>query len=83
MPIPLDIRRIVEGDGIEAVFIKNEAQYHESCRLMFNNTTLQRVQKRHDMPHDTLALVPQHLLRLILPKVFDLASSVHTDGVLC
>jgi hypothetical protein len=25
-----------------------------------------------DMPHDTLALVPQHLLRLILPNVFDL-----------
>jgi hypothetical protein len=42
-----DIRRIDEGDGIEAAFIKNEAKYHESCRLMFNNTTLQRVQKRH------------------------------------
>jgi hypothetical protein len=36
-----------------------------------------------DMPHDTLALVPQHLLRLMLPKVFDLASSVPTGGVLC
>jgi hypothetical protein len=23
-----------------------------------------------DMPHDTWALVPQHLLRLILPKCF-------------
>jgi hypothetical protein len=31
MPIPLDIRRIAEGDGIK---------YHESCRLMFNNTKL-------------------------------------------
>jgi hypothetical protein len=41
MPIPLDIRRIDEGDGIEAAFIKNEAKYHESCRLMFNNTKLQ------------------------------------------
>jgi hypothetical protein len=38
MPIPLDIRRIDEGDGIEAAFIKKEAKYHESCRLMFNNT---------------------------------------------
>jgi hypothetical protein len=27
MPIPLDIRRIDEGDGIEAAFIKNEAKY--------------------------------------------------------
>ena len=50
MPIPLDIRRIDEGDGIEAAFIKNEAKYHESCRLMFNNTKLQRVQKRHQPP---------------------------------
>jgi hypothetical protein len=40
MPIPLYIRRIDEGDGIEAAFIKNEAKYHESCRLMFNNTKL-------------------------------------------
>jgi hypothetical protein len=37
MPIPLDIRRIAEGD---------EIKYHESCRLMFNNTKLQRVKKR-------------------------------------
>jgi hypothetical protein len=41
MPIPLGIRRIDEGDGIEAALLKNEAKYHESCRLMFNNTKLQ------------------------------------------
>jgi hypothetical protein len=56
MPIPLDIRRINEGDGIEAVFIKNEAKYHESCRLMFNNTKLQRVQKRHQPKSDQYIL---------------------------
>jgi hypothetical protein len=58
MPIPLDIRRIDEGDGIEAAFIKNEAQYHESCRLMFNNTKLQRVQKRHQPPDTSLSDIP-------------------------
>jgi hypothetical protein len=47
MPIPLDIRRIDEGDGIEAAFNKNEAKYHESCRLMFNNTKLQSPYKLH------------------------------------
>ena len=46
MPILLDMRRIDKGDEIEAVLIKNEANYHDSCRLMFNNTKLQRAQKR-------------------------------------
>jgi hypothetical protein len=45
IPIPLDIRRIDEGDRIEAALINNEEKYHESCRLMFNNTKLQRSQK--------------------------------------
>lgn len=39
MPIPLDIRRVDEGGGIKAALIKNEAKYHESCRLQFNNTS--------------------------------------------
>jgi hypothetical protein len=47
IPIPLDIRRIDEGDRIEAALINNEEKYHESCRLMFNNTKLQRSQKGH------------------------------------
>ena len=58
MPIPLDIRRIDDGDGIEAAFIKNEAKYHESCRLMFNKTKLQRVQKRHQPPDTSLSDIP-------------------------
>jgi hypothetical protein len=47
MPIPLDIRKIDEGDGIEAAFIKNEAKYHESflqvlCTLMESCVELHR-----------------------------------------
>ena len=38
MPLPLNIRRINDGDGIENTLIRNQAKYHESCRLMFNNT---------------------------------------------
>ena len=53
MPIPLDIRRIDEGDGIEAALLKNEA-----CGLMFNNTKLQRAQKRHQHPDTSLSDVP-------------------------
>lgn len=51
MPVPLDIQRIDEGDGIEAALIKHNAKYHELCRLKFNNTKLQRAQKRHQ-PRD-------------------------------
>ena len=58
MPIPLDIRRIDNGDGIEAALLKNEAKYHESCRLMFNSTKLQRTQKRHQHPDTNLSDVP-------------------------
>lgn len=58
MPIPLDIRRIDEGDGIEAALIENEAKYHESCRLLFNNTKLQRAQKRNQSPDMTLSDEP-------------------------
>jgi hypothetical protein len=58
MPNPPDIRRIDEGDGIEAALLKNEAKYHESCRLMFNNTKLQRAQKRHQHPDTSLSDVP-------------------------
>ena len=53
-----DLAKINEMPGIEAVFIKNEAKYHESCRLMFNNTKLQRVQKRHQPPDTSLSDIP-------------------------
>lgn len=55
MPIPLDIRRVDEGDGLEAALIKNEAKYHKSCRLQFNNTKLQRAKKKtHVSRYDSL-----------------------------
>lgn len=47
MPLRIDPKRLDEGDGIEATLRKNMAKYHVSCRLLFNNTKLQRAQKRH------------------------------------
>jgi len=44
--MPIDVRRIDDGDGIENTLINHHAKYHEACRLMFNNTKLQRAQKR-------------------------------------
>jgi hypothetical protein len=46
MPMPIDVRRIDDGDGIDNTLINHHAKYDEACRLMFNNTKLQRAQKR-------------------------------------
>ena len=46
LPIKLDPARLDEGSGIEETLRKNKAQYHESCRLLFNNTKLHRAEKR-------------------------------------
>lgn len=46
LPIILDPARLDEGGGIEETLRKNNAKYHQSCRLLFNNTKLQRAEKR-------------------------------------
>ena len=47
MPINLDPARLDEGDGIEVTLRANNALYHKSCKLLFNNTKLQRAEKGH------------------------------------
>ena len=46
LPIILDPARLDEGGGIEETLKRNKAKYHQSCRLMFNNTKLERARKR-------------------------------------
>ena len=46
LPIRLDPARLDEGGGIEATLREKKARYHESCRLLFNNTKLNRAEKR-------------------------------------
>ena len=46
MPMPIDVRRIDDGDGIGNTLINHHVKYHEACRLMFNNTKLQMAQRR-------------------------------------
>ena len=45
------------GGGIEQTLRKNSAKYHQCCRLMFNNSKLQRAQKRalsaSDLPDES------------------------------
>ena len=46
LPIMLDPTRLDEGEGIDQTLRKNNAKYHQSYRLMFNNSKLKRAQKR-------------------------------------
>ena len=45
MPIPFDPKRLDEGDGILQTLEKNKAKFHESCRLKFNTSKLERKSK--------------------------------------
>ena len=44
--LPFHLERLDNGNGIEMTMMTNSAQYHQSCRLKFNNTKLQRAEKR-------------------------------------
>ena len=44
--LPIHLERLDEGNGIEMAMVANSAKYHQSCRLQYNNTKLQRAQKR-------------------------------------
>ena len=46
LPCTLQLHRLDEGHGIEAAMVANSAGYHETCRLKYNRTKLQRAEKR-------------------------------------
>ena len=45
--LPIRLERLDEGNGIEMTMVANDAKYHQSCRLQYNNTKLQRAKKEH------------------------------------
>ena len=45
LPIKLDPARLDDGSGIQETLKTNHAQYRASCRILLNNTKLQRTQK--------------------------------------
>ena len=47
LPIHLDPKRLDNGSGIEITLRQNNAKYHQSCRMMFNNTKLGRAPTSH------------------------------------
>ena len=46
LPASLQLERLDDGHGIEAAMVAHGAQYHQTCKLQYNNTKLQRAQKR-------------------------------------
>jgi hypothetical protein len=42
MPLSIDIGRLDEGKGVECTMVSNNAKWHKSCRVMFNQTMLKR-----------------------------------------
>jgi len=49
LPIPLEIGKLNEGDGIAATFVKRNAKWHKTCNNKFNNLKLQRAEKRKSL----------------------------------
>ena len=45
LPIPIDIRRLDEGKGIEATMLEHLAKWHKSCKGKFNKSKLKRAGK--------------------------------------
>ena len=46
LPGTLQLERLNEGCGIEGAMVANNALYHQACKLKYNNTKLQRAEKR-------------------------------------
>ena len=45
LTLPIDIRRLDEGKGIEATMLKHLAKWHKSCKGKFNKSKLKRAEK--------------------------------------
>ena len=46
LPIPVDLERLDEGNGIEATLRENKAMWHKSCCTKLNATQVRRAEKR-------------------------------------
>ena len=46
MPMPLDLRRLDEGGGVENTLVVNKAKWHKYCLSKFSAARLQRAEKR-------------------------------------
>lgn len=47
MPMPIDLKRFDDGNGIEAAMLEHSAKWHKSCHAKFTKSKLERAEKRH------------------------------------
>ena len=45
--VPIQLEKLNEGNGIDIAMVANNAKYHQSCKLQYNNTKLQPAEKKH------------------------------------
>lgn len=67
LPMPIDLNRLDEGNGMEATFKEHMAKWHKSCHTKFNSTKLRRAEKRRIVPvedSDANCPVPTKKIRL-------------------
>ena len=62
LPIPLEIEKLDEGDGIAATFIKRSAKRHKICNNKFNNLKVQRAEERKSLEKHDCHLPPKFTL---------------------
>ena len=55
LPKTINLSRLDDGVGIEATFRQHQAKWHDSCRLQFNKTKLERAEKRKSRIEDNTA----------------------------
>src|SRR6218665_3940540 len=48
LPIPINPTRLDNGTGVENTLSQNQAKYHSSCYLLFNNTQVDRAKERRE-----------------------------------
>ena len=46
LPRTVQLQRLDEGQGVEATMVAHQAKWHKTCMLQYNNTMLQRAEKR-------------------------------------
>ncbi|KAG0727809.1 hypothetical protein GWK47_033858 [Chionoecetes opilio] len=52
LPTSINLSRLDDGNGIEETLQRHNAKWHDSCRLLYNRTKLQRAEKRKKPPED-------------------------------
>ena len=75
LPRTINLSRFNDGEGIEATLRKHKAKWHDSCRLQFNKTKLQRAEKRSRSTEDTGY---SHSCRFTRQSLKEVSSSVET-----